>query len=173
MTERKPPEVTFETWVDRQIRQAAERGEFDNLPGAGKPLPGLDKPYDELWWVKDYVRREGLSGEALLPTPLQLRKEIERLPATVRDLPSEQAVREVVGDLNRRIAGWLRTPSGPRIPIGPADVEHLVRQWHDHRRAATRTPAPSPPPPQHATPRHERPTWWRRLLRSRRGLTGR
>ena len=39
MTERKPPEMTFRSWIDQQISEAAERGAFDNLPGAGKLLP--------------------------------------------------------------------------------------------------------------------------------------
>src|SRR5215218_2217953 len=61
MTERKPPGVGFETWVERQLREAAERGAFDDLPGAGKPIPDLDKPHDELWWVKQKLRDEGLA----------------------------------------------------------------------------------------------------------------
>jgi hypothetical protein len=36
-----------ETVVERQIRLAQERGDFDDLPGRGKPLPGLDGPP---WW---------------------------------------------------------------------------------------------------------------------------
>jgi predicted flavoprotein YhiN len=53
VTSRKP----FGTgWIDRQIREARERGEFDNLPGTGKPLPDLDKPYDENWWVRQKLR---------------------------------------------------------------------------------------------------------------------
>jgi DnaJ homologue, subfamily C, member 28, conserved domain len=52
VTERKPAGVRFETWVERQIRDAQERGEFENLPGAGKPLPGLTGHYDDQWWVK-------------------------------------------------------------------------------------------------------------------------
>lgn len=133
MTERKPPEDRFETWVDRQIREAVDRGEFDNLPGAGKPLRGLDGPDDELWWVKDYLRREGLSTEALLPTSLQLRKEIERLPDTVRGLSCEQAVRDLVKQLNLRIVDWLRAPSGPYLPIGPVDADRVVEQWRTDR----------------------------------------
>ena len=39
MTERKPREISFTSWIDRQINEAQERGDFDNLPGAGKPLP--------------------------------------------------------------------------------------------------------------------------------------
>jgi hypothetical protein len=58
MTERKPPGIGFQTWVERQIREAMERGEFDNLPGAGKPIADLDKPHDELWWIKQKLRRE-------------------------------------------------------------------------------------------------------------------
>ena len=39
MTERKPPGVSWESWFEEQIRQAQEAGAFENLPGAGKPLP--------------------------------------------------------------------------------------------------------------------------------------
>ena len=49
MTERKPPGIGFQTWVERQIREAMERGEFDDLSGAGKPIADLDKAHDELW----------------------------------------------------------------------------------------------------------------------------
>jgi Domain of unknown function (DUF1992) len=133
MTERKPPGVSFESWVEKQIREATERGAFDNLPGAGKPIKDLDKPYDELW-VKRQLRKEGASAEDLLPTPLKLRKEVERLPETVRDLRTEQAVRDVVAEINRRIMAWLRTPlDGPRIPVAPVDADKIVDQWRDSR----------------------------------------
>src|SRR5215470_6690613 len=105
MTERKPREITFTSWVDQQISEAAERGAFDDLPGAGKPLSrrgGTDA------WLQDYLRREGVSGDELLPTPLRLRKEVERLAASVQDLQSEQEVREVVEGLNRQIAEQSR-----------------------------------------------------------------
>ena len=137
MTERKPTGVDFETWIDRQIRTARERGDLDDLPGEGKPLPDMDKPRDELWWARDYVQREGLSTEALLPTPLQLRREIERLPDAVRGLSTEQAVRDAAEELNLRIVHWLRAPSGPRVPIAPVDVENVVEQWRADRAAAT------------------------------------
>jgi Domain of unknown function (DUF1992) len=123
----------YESVVDREIRLAQERGEFDNLPGAGKPLPGRGEPDDELWWAKSYIRREGLSTEALLPTSLQLARQIERLPDTVRTLGSEQLVREAVSELNRRIADYLRAPSGPHVPVGPVEAEKIVRQWRAGR----------------------------------------
>jgi hypothetical protein len=161
VTQRRPPDVRFETWVERQIREAAERGEFDNLPGSGKPIP--DTGEDELWWVKDYLRREELSTEALLPTSLRLRKEIERLPATVGALPTEHEVRDVVRKLNRRIMDWLRTPTDPVVLLVPLDVDDVVQRWREAREAITDKPAggvdssPQPPP--------QRAGWWRRHLK--------
>lgn len=161
MTERKPADTSFESWVDKQIREAADRGELDNLPGTGKPLPGIDRRQDEHWWLRDYLTREGLSGDELLPTPLRLRKEIEKLPDTVRLLPTEQDVRDAVKELNLRIVEWLRAPSGPAVRIGPVDADDVVRQWRANR--PTRQ-APSAQPPV-AAPR--RPRWWHRLIRRR------
>ncbi len=51
------PEDIPETTVDRLIQEAAERGEFDDLPGAGKPIPGAGTKDDPLWWVRSWVRR--------------------------------------------------------------------------------------------------------------------
>lgn len=143
----------YESVIDQQIRMAEERGDFADLPGKGKPLPGLDGPDDENWWIKRYIEREGLPSDALLPTPLQLRKEAERLPDTVRHLPSEQEVRAAVAQLNRRIAQWLRAPDGPAVPVRPVDADSVVEGW---RKAHL----PKPPPP--TAPPGRRPPWWRR-----------
>jgi hypothetical protein len=61
MTERKPPAVSWESFVERQIREAQEAGEFDSLPGFGKPIPDIDEPYDENWWLKKKARQEKIS----------------------------------------------------------------------------------------------------------------
>jgi hypothetical protein len=45
--------------AENRIRQAIEEGQFDNLPGLGKPIPDADEPYDPNWWVKQWIRREG------------------------------------------------------------------------------------------------------------------
>jgi hypothetical protein len=61
-------EVDFrpgESLVERRIRLAAERGEFSNLPGHGKPIDGLDETYDPLWWVKRWTEREGVTAAEL------------------------------------------------------------------------------------------------------------
>lgn len=160
MTERKPAGMGFETWIDRQIRQAQERGDFDDLPGAGKPLPGLDRPFSVEQWAVDKARREGLDTEAMLPEPLRLRKEVDRLPDTVRELRSEREVRDLVTDLNRRIAETLRRPSELPIVVRRVDPDAVVEQWRDVRpRAAGPAVPPRPAPPERSV---------RRLFRRRR-----
>ncbi len=76
MTERKPAGVSFEYWVDAQIRAARERGEFENLPGHGKPLANVDGNHDEMWWIKQWLRRENIS---FTPPAIALRKAAEDL----------------------------------------------------------------------------------------------
>ncbi|ONM48804.1 DUF1992 domain-containing protein [Nocardia donostiensis] len=164
MTERKPSNVDFESWVDRKIREATERGEFDNLPGTGKPLPGAGNPFhDENWWLKEYLRREGVGAEGVLPPSLVLRRDVERLPDTVRELPSEQQVREMVSELNRRIVEWLRMPHGPAVPVVPVNADEIVEQWRGQHRVPARRPTAESLPAPVCTPRN-RP-WWRRILR--------
>jgi hypothetical protein len=124
--------MSFETLIDKQIREAAERGEFNDLPGAGKPIPGAGEPYDEMWWVKGLIRRERIGGDAL-PTSLRLRKEIEDVPETVRGLRSERAVREAVTKLNERVADWLRAPTGPYARITLVDTDSVVSWWRATR----------------------------------------
>ncbi|MGY0059882.1 DnaJ family domain-containing protein [Streptomyces sp. LZ34] len=131
MTERKPPGISFEAWADRQIREAEERGDFDNLPGRGKPLSGLDRPYDPLWWVKDKMHREGLS---YLPPSLVLRKEAEDALAAARGAGSEAEVRRILSDINDRIREALRRPpEGPPLDLVPFDVDGVVREWRESR----------------------------------------
>ena len=131
MTERKPPGVGFGTWVERQIREATERGEFDNLPGAGKPIEDLDKPHDELWWVKQKLRRENLS---YLPPTIALRKEAEEALAEASRAGSEAQVRRIVADINGKIVeGNRKAGSGPPLNLMPFDVERVVGAWREGR----------------------------------------
>ena len=157
MTERKPSEISFASWIDQQINEAAERGAFDNLPGAGRPLPRAGGAGDGQAWLRDYLRREGVSAEELLPLPLRLRKETEWLTAEVQDLSSEREVREVVGELNRRILEWRRIPVGPPVYLRLIDEEAMVARWREaHPRPAAPTRI------EHLEPPAPRPRWWRR-----------
>ena len=156
MTERKPAGVSFESWIERQLREARDRGSFDDLPGAGKPLPKA--PPDELAWVRDKARREDLPVLALLPPALALAKEVEDLPDRLARERSEARVRALLDDLNARIDAARRGPQlGPPLRTGPVDVPAAVAAW----RAAT---APTPPAPAVTDdrPQPRRGGWWRR-----------
>jgi hypothetical protein len=132
MTDRKPPGLSWESWIDRQIREAAERGEFKDLPGAGKPIPGLDKPRDELWWVKDLLRREELS---VTPPTLALRKAREELLERLAEHTSEETLRRTVEELNTRIRDVNRKATvGPPSTLMPLDVERVVARWREAER---------------------------------------
>jgi Domain of unknown function (DUF1992) len=126
--------MPYESWVERQIREAIERGEFDNLPGQGKPIKGLGRD-DENWWVKAYLEREQLPLP--LPTSLALRKEVMELGHTLADIPDEESVREIVKDLNHRIAESHRIRvDGPHIVIGLVNMERAVADWRQRRSGA-------------------------------------
>ncbi|MBL1104700.1 DUF1992 domain-containing protein [Streptomyces sp. 5-8] len=139
MTERKPPGVPFESWVDKQIRDAQGRGEFDRLPGAGAPLPAeIESAYDELWWVRRKMVREGL---AVLPPTLALRKEAEDALAAAYAAPSERIARKIIEDVNVRIKDMMfKPPPGPPLGKKPYDVEEVVREWRQRRSTAEGNP---------------------------------
>ncbi|MET8044030.1 DUF1992 domain-containing protein [Micromonospora sp. NPDC005215] len=149
----------WEAAVEAQIRGAAQRGEFDDLPGMGKPIPGRGMPYDESWWIKSFLEREALPSDLLLPTPLQLRRRIEQVPDEVRDLPTERAVRDVVGQLNAQIVAWLRNPDGPRVAVRPVNVDEVVRRWRAEHSAPS-LPTPATDRVTVVRPHRPRRAWW-------------
>jgi hypothetical protein len=133
MTQRKPPGTSWETWIDAQIRVATEAGAFDNLPGAGKPLPNLGQEFDPLWWVKQLVQREQIS---MLPPSLELLRKVESELATIETLDDEATVRRRVAALNVEIAKVNATVvEGPPTRLGTLDVDQVVARWRRTRSA--------------------------------------
>nr|WP_234974298.1 DUF1992 domain-containing protein [Williamsia sterculiae] len=118
------------------IREATERGEFDNLPGSGKPLNlnGLDDPD---WWAKQKIADENLDSSALMPPVVQLRRERDGFPGSLLDVADESAVRAVLQDFNRRVKLDRLAPRlGPSASLvaQTVDVDDLVRRWRELRR---------------------------------------
>ncbi|MEE1751832.1 J-domain-containing protein [Streptomyces sp. SP18CS02] len=145
MTEREPPGVGFESWVDRQIREATERGEFERLPGFGKPLPDDTAPYDELWWIKGKMQRE---GHSVLPPALALRKEAEDAREAVDRAATEERVRRIVAEINEKIAEAVRRPpAGPPLNLEPFDADALVARWRGTQGRPSSRPHTEPPAP--------------------------
>jgi hypothetical protein len=132
MTERKPPGTSWESWIEAQIRVAMEQGAFENLPGAGKPLPNLED-YDPMWWVNQLARREQIS---LLPPSLDLRRKVEKELAAIGKLADEATVRRRVAALNVEIARINATVvEGPPTSLGTLDVNQVVARWRRTRSA--------------------------------------
>ena len=121
--------------VERAIQEAEQRGEFRNLPGAGKPLPGIGRPETEDWWLRQKATRENIGAEAL-PPALALGKEVDDLPGTLDALRGETDVREALADLNERIRAALIGPiDGPPLRFGLIDTEAAVAAWRQRRTA--------------------------------------
>lgn len=149
------------SWVDQQIRVAMAKGEFDDLPGAGKPIEDLGAEHDADWWIKKLVDRERV---VVLPPSVELRKEDAQLDDRLDGLATEHQVRAAVADFNERvIAARYRPPEGPPLITMPRDVEETVAAWRarrDARIAETRRAAAVAA--EEAADRRPR---WRRWLR--------
>ena len=119
------------TWVDLQVRQAIERGDFRDLPGYGKPLQ-LAAEHDPDWWVKQLVEREKV---VVAPPSVQLRREDAALDDRLDRLPSETEVRREVADFNDRVRWALyRPPEGPPVVTRRRDPDREVERWRARRR---------------------------------------
>lgn len=152
------------SWVDVQVQQAIERGEFDNLPGHGKPIADLGSGHDPDWWIKKLVERENI---ALLPPALALRKEDADLDARLDRINMASEVRRELTDFNARVRKAIYTPptgpSGPPVITPQRDIDAEVAAWGERRtarieaqRAARDTQSPAP------RPRRWRWRWLRR-----------
>ena len=134
-TGRKPTGATWESWVEQQIRLRIERGEFENLPGTGKPLdgirPGVEIHHDEDWWLKAKLRRERLS---YLPPTLAVRKELEEARGAIANASQEIVVRRIVADINQRIREVNRRGAeGPPSTVMALDEDAVVTNWRAQR----------------------------------------
>jgi len=133
MTERKPYGTSWESWIDAQIRTAQEQGAFDNLPGAGKPLPDRGQAYDPMWWVRQLAEREQVS---LMPPSLELLRKVEKELAALDKIPDEATVRRRIAALNVEIGRANATVvEGPPTRLSKLDVDRVVARWRQARSA--------------------------------------
>ncbi|MFC5930448.1 DUF1992 domain-containing protein [Cryobacterium melibiosiphilum] len=121
-------------YVEMAIQQAIRRGEFDNLPGAGKPLANLEHGYDPDWWIRQKIEREKITG--LGPPALTLRTENAELDARLDRAPSESAVTGILTDFNARVVAARRQlQGGPPVVTPTRDVAEQVVLWRERRAA--------------------------------------
>ena len=124
----------WESLIDQKIREAIERGEFDNLPGKGEPVDLSENPFEdpELRLAHRMLRNAGFA-----PSWIEERKDIDaefivartnlerawmillkardtgdELGAKTRWEKSLNSFRQQAADLNRRITVWnLKVPA--------------------------------------------------------------
>ena len=150
------------TWGDLQVLRAMRRGDFDNLPGAGKPIKDLGAQHDPDWWIKRLIEREKISG--VLPPALQLRKDDAELDGRLDRHTAESEVRRLVEEFNARVMKARYTPvDGPPLITMPRDLEAEVVRWRE-RREARRAAKPGPAAVRRdaAPEKPARRRWWRR-----------
>ncbi|KQQ95269.1 molecular chaperone DnaJ [Leifsonia sp. Leaf325] len=156
---RPPTQAERAAYVENSIQQAIRRGEFDNLPGAGKPLEGLTGQHDPDWWIRRKIEREQLTG--LGPPALTLRVEHAQLEATLDGLHRESDVREAVEDFNRRVIEARRQLlGGPPVVTPTRDVGAEVHAWRERREARDRQASETTAPGERVR-RSSRARWWR------------
>ena len=135
-------------YVETAIQQAIRRGEFDDLPGAGKPLEGLGDHHDPDWWIRRKIQTEGLTG--LGPPALMLRTEHAEFDARLDALTSAASVREYVEDFNLRVVAARRQlQGGPPVVTPTRDADAEVAAWsarRAERTAPTATQSPDEAP---------------------------
>ncbi|HWM33853.1 MAG TPA: DUF1992 domain-containing protein [Pseudolysinimonas sp.] len=120
-------------YVETVLQQAIRRGDFDDLPGAGKPLTGLTAVHDPDWWIRRKIEREQLTG--LGPPALTLRVENAALDDRLDALAREDDVRAVLEDFNLRVVEARRQLlGGPPVVTPTRDVDAEVVRWRERRR---------------------------------------
>ncbi|MBW9092151.1 DUF1992 domain-containing protein [Microbacterium jejuense] len=143
--------------IETEIQQAIRRGEFDDLPGAGKPLPGLGDHHDPDWWIRRKIETEQLTG--LGPPALMLRVENETLDDRLDEFTRESDVRTELEDFNRRVIEARRQLlGGPPVVTPTRDVDAEIAAWHARREARA---AAAEDETTDAAPRPRR-RWWGR-----------
>ena len=86
--------------AERKIREAIERGEFANLPGAGKPL----RLEDDSMIPEDLrVAYKILKNAGCIPPELELRREIITLRDLLRSIEDDDDKRERIRELNSKL----------------------------------------------------------------------
>lgn len=101
----------FQRIAEERIRKALEEGEFDNLPGAGKPLVLEDDR-----WVPEDLRMayRVLKNAGCIPPELELRSEIFGLRELINTLDDDSERLKKIRELNYKL---LRFNLGRKKPL--------------------------------------------------------
>ena len=90
--------MSFQKSVDEKIKEAVARGEFDNLPGKGKPLD-----LDAYFATPEHLRMgySVLKGADIIPEEMELLRQIEGLKKSLDSAttpPEKKALRQQLSE---------------------------------------------------------------------------
>ena len=124
----------WEASVERQIRAVIERGDFDNLPGSGEPIAGLDRR----------TTSSGGSGRRCATKDSRssqprwcLRREVADARDRIAAAATEEEIHRLVAAINRRIADVnAHATDGPSSDVVPLAIERVLSDWQRARRGS-------------------------------------
>ncbi len=124
MTERKPDNISWESWIERQIRDGQRDGAFERLEGHGRPIDSLGTVHDDMWWVKSKLRDENVN---FLPPTIAIRAERVDAINTAMAARTEDDVRRIIEEVNQRIRYVnSHATAGPPSSVVTIDPEVVV-----------------------------------------------
>ena len=90
----------YQKIIEQKIREAQERGDFDNLPGKGQPLDLEDESR-----IPEELRlsHKILKNANCLPPELELRNEIRNMAEMLSCIPDEEAKYRQIKRINLKI----------------------------------------------------------------------
>jgi hypothetical protein len=86
--------------AEQRIREAMENGEFENLPGKGKPLSFEDES-----WIPEDLRMAYriLKNSGCIPPELELRKEVLNLQELISTIDDDRKRIKKIRELNFKL----------------------------------------------------------------------
>jgi hypothetical protein len=95
--------MSFQKNVDEKIKEAIARGEFDNLPGKGKPVD-----LDAYFATPEHLRmgHSILKSADILPEEMELLKQIEGLKKSLDSCTSQIEKRAIQKQLSEKITNF-------------------------------------------------------------------
>jgi DnaJ homolog subfamily C member 28 len=118
----------WETLIDRQIREAMEEGQFDNLPYQGEPLPNDDNPFAGDRALAFHVLRNAGVAPPWIEADKDARELLGRLDAVIERAASGPAPSSAARRRDRDSLGDLVTRVN--VAIGRLNAEAPTHAQH-------------------------------------------